>query len=249
MPLRASQLPSLLRCPRGLLLTLQCEGESGQAADTGSAIHKAIAAFHTHTKGEIAAAMKVMEQHLPEYPLADLGTAEMHFRHYAKDPRNKEAKVVLCEEKLSLALPPPQGCTEAVEIHGTTDQVREEEGGLVVWDVKTGSSAEGHEMLSHHAAQLAAYQVGAAKRLGVPSVRAGIIRTKDYLKTDRQRKPKPGPVFWNASWRYSDAVLLLEEVRRIVGDVRSGRISTAPSSENCRYCIGGGIGNCLARRI
>jgi RecB family exonuclease len=249
MPLRASELPMLLRCPRSLLLKHLAEDTSGQAADTGSAVHKAVAALHTHAKSDVAAALKAMEQHLPEYPLADLGTAEMHFRLYAKDPRNKEAKVILCEEKIKVTLQAPEGHSEAVEIHGTLDQVREEGGRLVVCDVKTGGSYEGDEMLSYYAAQLAAYQVGAAKRLGKHVASSCIIRTKDYLKTDRKKQPKPGPVFWNASWTWNDSLALLDEVRRVVGDVRSGRISTIPSPDNCRWCPGGGIGNCLRRKL
>lgn len=249
MPLRASELPQLLRCPRSALLKRMSEEESGQAADTGSAVHKAVAAFHTYSKKDVAAALKAMQQHLPEYPLADLGTAEMHFRLYAKDPRNAEAKVILCEEKVKVTLKAPEGHSEAVEIHGTLDQVRDEGGRLVVCDVKTGGSYEGDEMLSYYAAQLAAYQVGAANHLHQHVSAACIIRTRDYLKTDRKKQPKPGPVFWFASWTWNDCLLLLEEVRRVVGDVRSGRIATIPSPDNCRWCPGGGVGNCLRRKI
>lgn len=233
-----------------MILTLLGDEDRGQAADTGSAVHYAAKAFHTSAKGDVAAAIKAMESNLPEYPLADLGTAEGHFRLYAKDPRNSDAKIILCEEKIEVSLAPPDGHTEAVVIQGTLDQVRQEGGQLVVCDIKTGASAgEGDDMLNYYAAQLAAYQVGAAQLLKQHVGTACIIRTRDYLKTDRKKNPKPGPVFWYASWSYSDALLLLEEVRRVVGDVRSGRISVAPSAENCKWCPGGGLGNCLRKRI
>lgn len=232
------------------MLKLLGEDEAGQAADTGSAVHYACKALHTSAKGEVAAALKAMAEHLPEFPLADLGTAEAHFRLYAKDPRNKDAKIILCEEKISLTLSPPEGDTSPVEIIGTLDQVRDDGGRLVVCDIKTGASAgEGDDMLNYYAAQLAAYQVGASQLLKQHVAGACIIRTRDYLKTDRKKQPKPGPVFWYASWTYQDSVALLENVRRVVGDVRSGRIHTAPSAENCRWCPGGGIGNCLGRKI
>lgn len=233
-----------------MILSLIDNGSS-QAADTGSAVHLAARAFHTTAKGDVATAIKAMEDNLPEYPLADLGTAEGWFRLYAGDLRNKNAKIVLCEEKIEVRLDAPEGHSETVVIQGTLDQVREENGRLVVCDIKTGASAgEGDDMLNYYAAQLAAYQVGAAQLLKQHVSGACIIRTRDYLKTDRRKKnPKPGPVFWYASWTYRDAMSLLDEVRRIVGDVRSGQIAFAPSAENCKWCPGGGVGNCLRRKI
>lgn len=247
-PLRASKLPALLRCPRGALIEMMAESDSGPAADTGSAVHLAVAEFHRN-RGDVAAAIKAMIDNLKEYPLADLGTAEGHFRCYAKDPRNAEARVILCEERICVRLPAPEGDTPATEIviNGTLDQVREEGGSLTVWDVKTGGMLEGIDMLPYHAAQLAAYQVGATLALARPVNRAGVIRTRDYLKTDRKKQPKPGPVFWQGPWSLADAKLILEHVRQVVGDIRRGQIAVAPSAENCRYCPAGNVANCLRR--
>jgi RecB family exonuclease len=233
----------------GAVLEMIGESSSGPAADTGSAVHCAAKAFH-ETKGDFAAAMKAMRDSLPEYPLADLGSAELQFRHYSRDPRNAEARVVLRETKVRIVLPPPEGdSTETpVIITGQLDQVREKDGVLTLYDIKTGGSQEGSEMLSTYFAQLAAYQVGASLLLGRPVVSAGIIRTKDYLKTDRKKSPKPGPVFWEGAWTLADAREILDEVRRIVGDIRSGRIRVSPSADNCQYCPAVGVANCLARR-
>lgn len=247
-PLRASSLPALLRCPLGVLLTMLSENDSSQAADTGSAIHKAIAAFHTVSKRDVASALKEMRVHLPEYPLADFGTAEEHFRAYTRDPRN-QGEVLYVETKIQIVLPPPEGDTQAVVIPGMFDQLREEEDSLILYDVKTGGSHEGDAMLDAHAAQLMAYQVGASRMIGRTVSRAGVIRTKDYLKKDYKRNPKPGPVFWRASWTYHDALLVMNRVRQIVGRVRRGEIDFAPSAENCKWCVGGGISNCLGRVI
>jgi len=247
-PVRASRLPALLRCPLNAVLEMLGENSSGPAADTGSAVHKAAAAYHTTAKRDVAASLAEMRTFLPEYPLADLGTAEQQFRHYAADPRNQEANVVLCEAKVTVVLSPPEGDTTPIEIHGRLDQVREYRGVLTVYDIKTGGVMEGDEMLSYAAAQLAAYQVGASELLGKRVASACIIRTKDYLKTGRKKTPKPGPVFWSASWVYEDAVALMEEVRRIVGEIRRGHCRVSPSAENCRYCPGAGVANCLGRR-
>ena len=249
-PIRASRLPSLLRCPMGAVIEMIGDGTSGPAADTGSAVHLAASAYHTVAAGDFAAAMKSMREHLPEYPLADLGAAEHQFRFYVADPRNT-ARVILCEAKIRIALPPPEGDSTAspVIITGQLDQVRESLGGvLTLYDLKTGGSMEGPAMLATHCAQLAAYQVGASVLLGRDVVGCGIIRTKDYLKLDRKRQPKPGPVFWEAAWTLADARAILDEVRRVVGDIRSGKIRISPSAENCRYCPAVGVANCIARR-
>jgi len=206
-------------------------------------------AWHTESKQNLADALKAMKEHLPEYPAADLGAAEQQFRHYASDPRNQHAKVLLCEAKVSFALAPPEGDTSPVYIRGTLDQVREENGYLVLCDIKTGGSMEGAEMLDSYAAQLAAYQLGAWQVLGRKVSRACVIRTKDYLKTDRQKRPKPGAVFWYASWSVEDAQRLMDEVRRVVGDIRKGVLRATPSAENCRWCPGGGVANCLGRMV
>ena len=103
-------------------------------------------------------------------------------------------------------------------------------------------------MLDGHCLQLAAYQLGASELLGEPVREAGVIRTKDYLKTDRARNPKPGPVFYEAPWSYADVPLLLSAVARRVAEVRSGQVSPTPG-EDCKWCIG--IANCsrIARDV
>jgi len=247
-PIRASRLPALLRCPLGAVLEMLGESEGGPAADTGSAVHYAARALHTEAKRDVAAALEAMREHLPDYPLADMGTADQHFRACARDPRNADANVVLCEEKIVVSLPAPEGDSSPVVITGTLDQVREARGVLTIWDIKTGGSYEGPEMLAYHAVQLMAYQVGASLLLKRDVAAAGVIRTRDYLKTDRSRKPKPGPVFWSASWTLADAREMMDQVRRIVGDIRMGNVRVSPSAENCKWCPGSGVANCLPRR-
>lgn len=245
-PLRASGLPSLLRCPWGSILQ-RLEDGSGPAADTGSAVHKAAFFWHQDARRDTAEAMKRMTEHLPEYPLADLGAAEEQFRHYARDPRNIEAETILCEREVRLTLAPPEGDTSPVVLIGHPDHVRIDGSGLILCDIKTGGTLEGAEMLDYYAPQLCTYQVAVSRLLGRQVNGVRIIRTKDYLKKDRQKRPKPGIVHWNASWTYSDALHLLDMIRAEVGRVRRGEIRVSPSAEACRYCPGGGIANCLTR--
>lgn len=228
-PLRASSLPTLMRCPMSAVLAMVAEEGSGGAADTGSAVHEAIRAFHTEAKRDIAAALRSMRDKLPTYPLADLGTAEEHFRHYAADPRNA-VHVEGCEKEVSLYL-----AEEEIVIVGHIDQIRP---GLVC-DVKTGASHEGPEMLLYAAYQLAAYQCA----IGAP--RACIIRTRDY---PMGRKRIPGPVFWEAPWTLDDAWEMMAEVARTVSAIRRGEVRITASPEACRYCPAGNPGNCHTRR-
>lgn len=244
-PLRCSLLPRLFRCPMSVVIEYLDGGDGGgPAADTGSAVHFAARAWHTVSGKEVALSVNLMRMAVDKYPLADLNSAEEQFRHYANDPRNTAAQVILCEAKVNIILAPPEGDTEAVVIVGTLDQVRRSEGRLTLWDIKTGAP-EGVDMLNTHAMQLAAYQYGASLALAEPVRFAGVIRTKDYLKKDRHRNPKPGPVFYEAPWSYAQLPLLLDMIRRYVGDIRRGDVRISPGDEACRYCVG--LANCLRR--
>jgi hypothetical protein len=179
-----------------------------------------------------------MREALSLYPRADLDKAEEQFRLYAADPRNAGANVVLCEAKVQIEISPAEDDpTQApIIVMGTLDQVREENGRLTIWDIKTGSP-DGLDMLRNHALQLAAYQIGAGQKLDCIVHHAGIIRTKDYLKT------RTGPVFWHAPWAHQQANTMLESVRNIVSSVRRGNIWLGPGDQ-CRYCAGNDVWNC-----
>ena len=237
-PLRASRLPGLLRCPMSAVADFLSElSESKPAADTGSAVHMAARAFHGPAKRDVAVSLEVMRQSLPKYPLADLGAAEQQFRFYAQDPRNKEAQIVLLEDESLLDI------GGGVFVQGTLDQVRKVRGGLVLSDIKTGSSLEGPDMLTYYCAQLCCYQVMATEVLSEPVARAQIIRTKDYLQR------RQGPVFWEAPWALCDAKVILAEVAEIVRAVREGVIRITPTVEGCKWCSLGSVGNCVKRRM
>lgn len=235
MPLRASYLTRLVRCPMSGIIAMMEDQGSGPAADTGSAIHAAAAAWHTVANKDTSAALRVMRAGLAKYPFADLDAAEGTFRYYAQDPRNQEARVILVEEKVEIRLQPAEDdpTQEEILIFGHVDQVREEDHGeLAVVDIKTGKFHDGPSMLTEHCLQLSAYQLGASAKIGKPVRKARIIRTNDYLKRT------PGPVFWSAAWRMSDCVALLDCVRNVVATLRRGQPYIVPTAEACRFCVG-----------
>lgn len=244
--IRASSLPGLMRCPWQWVMEQlkMTENESGQAADTGSAVHRAAKSFHDlATKGDVAAAIRAMRASLNDYPFADLEAAGEQFFLYAKDPRNINAVVSLNETEVNLTLPPHEtDKTQAsIVIRGHVDQVRRMNGRLAVVDIKTGSP-EGDMMLHHAAYQLAAYQLAAGVLLGQRIEHAFILRTKDYLKK------KCGPVFWQAPWKLSDADRMMLAVRRMVARIRNGEIDPI-AGDHCRYCELGSIANCVPKLI
>lgn len=240
-PLRASILPLLVRCPMAVIIKLYGGvDESGPAADTGSAVHCAVAAFHREARKDFQRSLEIMKERGTKYPLADLKQAEMLFRYYFNDERNKTAQVVLCEEEITFRLSPAETdpTQKEILIQGTLDQVREENGVLTVWDIKTGKPP-GVDMLSDYALQLAAYQHGAAQRLDRRVARSGILRTGDY---------PTGPVFYEAPWTDAHLEALLSSVRSRVADIRAGRVGIAPNSRDCRYCVGVGQCTTLVKR-
>lgn len=240
-PLRCSALPKLCRCNLSAVLSL-IDDERGScgAADTGSAVHFAARMWHTGADRNTRVAVGAMRMAIERYPLADLDAAELQFQHYASDKRNLDCECVLVEEEIMFSLPPSKEdpTQTPIVIRGTLDQVRKVKGEYYLWDIKTGSP-EGLEMVNEACMQLVAYQYAASQKLGMPVRRAGIIRTKDYLKK------RPGPVFWEAPWEYADVMVLLSTVQRSVADVRAGRITATPSKEACKWCVG--LGSCLPR--
>lgn len=211
---------------------------SGIAADTGSATHYAVADWHRNK--DATRAVREMRKAISSFQFADLDSAEQHFRAYIADPRNQEAKVILCEEKLSISLPAHEtDPTQAdIIIRGTVDQVRDENGMHYVWDVKCGKSFDGFDMLHHYALQLVAYQAMVRQRFPT-TYGAGIIRTADYLKKS------PGPVFWFAPWKGNDIDILLDTVRLRVAEIRRGHVALSPDAKSCDYCPARALANCL----
>lgn len=235
-PLRPSQLPYLVLCGwRAVARELSMlHDESGKAADTGSAVHFAVAAFHSKAGDEVAR----MRGAVAAFPLADLDEAERIYGRYIADPRNRDAEVVAVEEKVRCELEPRFIDGPLIVIEGTLDQVRvnPETGRREVWDLKTGDRTAAY-MQNHYALQMAAYAVAAGCEPG------GYIRTKGYF-TRGCELPAPRGVFVPAA--ISDADELLDAVRWAVCAIRSGYIVPTPGV-HCETCSFAGSEFCLPK--
>jgi hypothetical protein len=246
-PLRASALSELVKCHwRETLLSLDLVTDtSNAAADTGSAAHAAVFAWH-NGRG-LTDAINVMRSRLGEFPLADLVDAERFFRDYAADPRNQNVDVVLSEAYGDVEISPssidPTG--KPIRISGHPDQVRRENGGLYLYDLKTGNRLDGWEMIHEHSLQFAAYCLISSKLLGQRVNPGSVIRVRGYRARDRKKDdPAPPGVFWPMPWDVEDVDLLLDSVRDAVARVRRGELYPSPGSQ-CRYCPAGGLQECL----
>jgi|HubBroStandDraft_2_1064218.scaffolds.fasta_scaffold81007_2 RecB family exonuclease len=231
-PLHPSGMQALLVCSWRMasLHMLPVADEGGVAGDTGSAVHKAAAAFHGG-KG-VADALAVMQACTSEYAKADLQDAAGLFLRYASDARNIGATVVLVEAPIAFSIAPaPEDRTQkAVSVIGTVDQVRQHpDGRLRVWDIKT-SKKDPAEVLNGTVYQMAAYCVGASAKLGKRVDPGGVIMPRRYTADASN-----SPVFWAYPWTYDDLETIMEAVRHAVAAVRNGHLAHMPN-DGCRWC-------------
>jgi RecB family exonuclease len=245
-PLRMSALPALVQCGwRAVLLAeAMLEDTSGVAADTGSALHKGAAEWHTTGKDELRA-IKALRESIAEFPLADLEDAEKQFHAYITDPRNRSAQLLCVEQKVELTIDPsPEDVTgEPIHVRGTLDQIRMGDDGIPrVWDIKTGKRPISF-ILHAYTFQLAGYTLAAAQF--VPNVQpGGFICTRNYLKRGVDPASAPDGVFVEVPWNIAHCDKLLDAVRNQVALIRAGRAHVGPG-EHCSYCPARGIDFCL----
>lgn len=242
-PLHCSGLQALVRCPWRTTMhyLFEADGEGGVAGDTGSAMHRAAAAMH---KGSNAAeSLEVMHGMLHEYPRADLQDAAAMFLSYAADDRNRTAEFLLIEKQIAFSIAPaeddPTG--SPISVVGTLDQVRLMNGVPRLWDIKT-SKKDPLLLLRRHQMQLAAYCVGATVLLGRTVQPGGVLCPRRY----KSANPTSSPVFYHATWTFDDAARILEPVRRVVRDIRAGRVYHVPN-EDCDWCVGRSPDICLPK--
>lgn len=244
-PLRSSSLQALCVCPWRMVMDFLFgpEDESGEAAATGSATHAAVAAWHQNGCDPAAAIRAMVERH-GEFLLADLDEAAALFLLYSQDPRNIDARVVAVERKVHFSLPaaPEDPTGEAIFVTGTMDQVREEGGKLLVYDLKT-SKKSGLDLLRAHMYQVAAYCIGASHLFGKPVHPGSLVCPRHYSRSVSPASRPPG-VFFPFPWTFEDAGLILWGVRRIVAAVRSREV-WHNGGEHCRWCRARGPENCL----
>lgn len=203
--------------------------EGGPAANTGSAVH--VAAHALHTGKGVAEALAVMQAKLNEYPRADMMDAADLFLKYAGDARNRGATVVLGEQPIAFQIAPSKEdpTQEPLVFVGTLDQVREADGQLRVYDLKT-SKKDPTELLHEHTYQMAAYCVGASVLLKREVHPGALILVRKYKANGE------GPVFWHYPWKFSDCVKILDVVRHRVAEIRRGILYHNPNESYCRWC-------------
>jgi len=222
-PLHCSRLPEFMGCEwKSLMQHLDLfSREGGPAAQTGTAMHKAVSDWHKHGKEEEAiASMKSLRDQLP---LADFREASQLFRWYAAAKENQKAKVVHCECLLQGTIAPD------VYLEGTCDQIREVEGVWKIFDIKT-SKLSGAFVRDWHTYQLAAYAYLASKcfhRLVLPGA---VIMARALEKN-------PDRAFFAYQLTKADVAALMSIAAARVKAVRRGQIIIAPG-DHCGYCIG-----------
>lgn len=232
-PLHPSALRTLVECPwRMVSMYLNTfDSEGGQAADTGSAVHAAAHAMHDGK--EVAQALAVMQARLHEYPKADLLDAADLFLKYSGDLRNKEAKIICNEVKIGFQIEAtkedPTG--EPLIFEGRLDQVREIDGRLKVYDLKS-SKKDQMELLLEHTYQMAAYCVGASILLKKQVDPGALILVRRYKTTDHSN----APVFWHYTWTFDQCAQILDVIRHRVAAIRKGIIHHNPSDAQCHWC-------------
>lgn len=232
-PLHPSGLLPLVLCPWRMVMRYfeEPSEEHGVAGDTGSATHVAVAEFHRGK--DLADCLAAIGANQARYPRADLTDAAGMFLEYAKDDRNTAAKVVAIEQAIRFQISPAdEDKTGApIQVIGTFDQVREVNGELKLYDLKT-SKRQPMALLHHHVLQIAAYCVGATVFFGKPVHPGALILTRQY----RGKVPSTAPAFWHYNWRLEDTARILAVVRSTVARIRAGDVWHLPSDDMCTWC-------------
>lgn len=245
-PLRISSLSSTVRCP-GFLVSRLVEDNAGKAAQNGSAVGRVCQLWHEGWVLEEA--IRKAQQEGDEWPQADWDTVRLWAAAYCADPRNgpsSEYGAVVrgsCERVVTLCLPPdPEDPTrQPVYFRGHVDQIRERNGQLYVWDIKSGRGS-GEELLAEYAWQLAAYSLACTQTMGRLVLPGGIIRLRAY---DRHGSSAPG-VFWETPWTPEDVASMLSSALHEIGVIRSGKIPLRPGL-HCAWCPSSPFWSCHQR--
>lgn len=227
------------------MFTGQTSDSGGVAAQSGSAFHCLVEAWHASHHDEFHAT-QVEESRRHEWPDADIDKAVLPaFRGYARDPRNRITPVAQeLEIRFEIDPSPDDPTGELIHLVGHLDQVRQEgDGTLQVWDMKL-SRLGGGDLINSYAYQLGFYAIGATKYLGREVKPGGIIRCSTYGTKDAQKYVSPDGVFFPVG--LTDEVLdhMVADLARTVAAVRRGEVSARPG-DWCSYCPIGHISRCV----
>jgi hypothetical protein len=231
-PLHPSGLRTVLSCSwRSAMehIYTHGDGESGAAADTGSAMHAAAA--HMHRGFSVSECISHMHSCSNDYPRADLNDAVAMFLSYAADTRN-QVEVRYVEQPIAFNIAPAPHDPTGLPIHiiGTMDQVRVIGGKLYLWDIKT-SKRDPMDVIYETMFQAAAYCIGGTILAGTNVLPGGIITPRKYGKKGYDTAPTHHPFHWS----FADIESILEPVRNTVAMVRSGKLYHMPTAD-CKWC-------------
>ncbi len=215
------------------------EGPSSEAADTGSAVHAAIAAWHKQGQDD-GKAIQALQESEARFKKANMPEAANLFLYYIADKANQEAKFAtdasgqpLVEYHGVIEISPAKSDpTQApIVIVGTLDQVRLTNAGPAVYDIKT-SKWPPAQQLDNYIYQLATYAIIASTVLRDTCRMGGLI----CLRHKQQH--------WEYPHRFHDIAPLIDGIRNEVARVRSGDVHASPGTY-CSYCPAHSTSQCL----
>lgn len=210
------------------------DGESGEAADTGSAVHRGVEAMLKDRK-EVATCIQIMEAERHQYPLANLQEAAGLFLKIAANP--PQGEVVLCEQEIrfEIACDETDKTGQAIVVEGTVDLVMRYGGILKMWDTKT-SVRQPVDILRETMHQAACYCIGASILLNEQVNPGGIIM------------PRQNHMHIPFTWKFQDIEYILAPLRRTVAAIRNGAVDFVAGADNCKWCHAGGPDLCIPKK-
>jgi len=256
---RVSSLTSYGQCPGfAVLRANEPWGVSGQAAQNGSAVGRAVELWHRMGEDPNLTELlsQISHESSEDFPLYDEEQVLKWLAAYTLDPRNKgnrahcfpgdmgsiprQGVVADWQERevtCTLEAAPDDPTGDPIVLVGHVDQVRRTpHGGLRVWDVKS-SQAGGAQLVNEHAWQLAAYALGATQSWGEGDVLpGGIIRLRGY-HTKVKHENGSQPVFWEAPWSLDQCREMMSTVSAHVSLIRQG-VSLCNPGRYCGFCPG-----------
>lgn len=245
----------MAKCP-GFWLLDDREGSS-PAADTGTAVGRAIELYHS-SKASVEEILEKVEQEAPDaerpFDQARWDEVRKRFPAYAQDPRNPRDAVPSWSLELPVSLVLDDLNGEPIYFSGHLDQVRWKGDVLEVWDVKDGKPG-GVEMVRSYSWQQSFYALALVnwladdenlKKLDREPIRVawgGIIRTRGYFS---RKKYPPGEerVFFRSGFNNDDLSTVADMVRRMVTRLRDLQVDLRPG-DSCNWCPGEDITSCV----
>lgn len=266
-PLRISSLTTLRACEPGAVLRWRqdlgidvMDRSGSKAADTGTAVGRAVELWHRRRDRDSTSIMQQVEEEAagippsrPPFLEADLEEVARTLFRYRNDPRNIAADVPewSLEAEVRLTLPPhpldPTG--EAVHLAGHLDQIRIERGIAWVWDLKH-SRHGGPALVAGYSWQQCIYALAAEATFRRPVGWGGIIRTSAYGVRGAGKTVGDDEynVFFPAGLQPEQLAAVADSVRFAVALARRGDAPLRPG-DHCGWCPAGSLAACSSERV